>query len=322
LRLQDHPGRRHPAAALWPLTQVVTAGLHVARLTGDLAGVEDLVASMEPYRRRGAAAYDAFPGRGPHYFDDNAWVGLAQVQASLLVPDGGAHRARAVRTLGVLRSGQAADGCVRWREVPDSPVNTCATAPAVQLALRLLLGDGAVEGGGIDRAGIEAFARAADAGLTSRLRQPDGLHADHVRTDGHVDRTVWSYNQGTPVGADVLWWRLDGDPARLDRAAATAEASLAWFAHGDRLWREPPVFVAIWLRNLLALHAAREVPGLLPTIDAYLDRAWAEARDPRTGRFGHGGIGRYESGGAIDHAGIVQLLALRAWPPAWWPDIC
>lgn len=317
LRLQDHPGRRRPRAALWPLTQVVVAGLHVARLTGDRSGVDALVASMERYRRPGGDAYDPFPGEGPHYADDNAWVGLAQVQAALLTGVT-AHLDAARRTLGVVAAEQVDDGTVRWRAVPDSPVNTCATAPAIQLALRLVL----AAPDRPDRPGLEAFARRADAGLTAVFRQPDGLHVDHVRRDGHVDRTVWSYNQGSPVGADVLWWRLDADPARLERAAATAEASLAWFARDDRLWREPPVFVAIWLRNLLALHAVRTVPGLLDALDGYLERAWTTARDPRSGRFGGGGIGRYERGGAIDHAGLVQLLALRASPPAWWPDVC
>src|SRR5690606_37680488 len=113
LRLQDHPGRRRPRAALWPLTQVVVAGLHVARLTGDTSAVEGLVASMERYRRPGRDAYDPLPGEGPDYADDNAWVGLAQAQAALLT--GGAdHLAAARRTLGVVAAEQVADGCVRW----------------------------------------------------------------------------------------------------------------------------------------------------------------------------------------------------------------
>jgi hypothetical protein len=56
-------------------------------------------------------------------------------------------------------------------------------------------------------------------------------------------------------------------------------------------------------------------------LDGYLDRAWRAARDP-DGLFTAGGIGSYDGTPAIDSAGIVQLLALRAWPPERRPMIC
>jgi len=143
-----------------------------------------------------------------------------------------------------------------------------------------------------------------------------------VDAAGRVEHSLWSYNQGTPAGADALWFRVTGDERRLDRAARTAHAALAHFEVDDGLWRQPPAFVAILLRNLMAVHAVRPLPGLLATVDGYLDRVWATARDPRTGVLAGGGIGRYENGGVIDHAAVVQLLALRAWPERWWPDIC
>jgi len=320
VKLREGTGRFSPVAALWPLSQVIAAGLHVGRLTGDATVSSALFAVLEQHRVRRGDGYLPFPGQGPLYFDDNAWVGLDQVQAALLW--GGATEAsnafadQARRTLEVVAAGQVRAGGVRWREAPDSPVNTCATAPAIQLALRLALID---EGPG--RAGLRAFAASADDALSRQLRRDDHLYADHVERDGRVDHALWAYNQGTPVGADVLWWRLEGDEARLDRAAATAAASLRHF-DTPTLWAHPPVFVAIWFRNLLALHAVREVPELMGALDRYLAAVWEHGRDPTTGAFDRGGIGRYDNGGSIDHAGIVQLLALRAWPEPWWPDIC
>jgi hypothetical protein len=308
-------GRFAPVAALWPLSQVVAAALHVSRLTGDTSLVGPLFDALDRHRLRRGDGYLPFPGQGPLYFDDNAWVGLDQVQAALF--GDGAAAAAARRTLGVVAAGQAPDGCIRWRDVPGSPVNTCATAPAVELAL-WLAGDAPP---GPERDGLLAFAAGVDRGLTAALRRDDGLYADHVEPDGRVDHSLWAYNQGTPVGADVLWWRLTADPSRLERATHTAVASLDYF-RGDRLWGHPPAFVAVWFRNLLALEAARPVPGLLDAVDAYLDDVWVRARDPRTGAFGAGGLGRYDQGGVIDHAGLTQLLALRASPPAWWSSIC
>jgi hypothetical protein len=326
LRVRDQPRRWSAPAALWPLTQVIAAGLHVHRLVpqdGPVLGLFQLIEQHRQTSRRAAGGYLPHPGQGPLYYDDNAWVGLDQVQAHLVdLPtpagsetDGWLGAARS--TFAVVAAGQDLGGALRWNDTAASPCNTCATAPAIELALRLASAAPASS----SREGLVDVARGADAALTGVLRRDDGLYADHVTPGGVVEHRVWSYNQGTPVGADVLWFRLTGDEGRLDRATATATAALAHF-DGDALWREPPAFVAVFLRNLLALHALREVSGLLEAIDGYVDRAWTSGRDGRSGRFGGGGMGRYDDGGAIDHAAVVQLLALRSWPPRWWPDIC
>ncbi|MCU0311754.1 MAG: glycoside hydrolase family 76 protein [Acidimicrobiales bacterium] len=323
VKVRDQPGSFSPVAALWPLTQVMAGALHVARLHGDDELVAPLFALLDGYRPRRSDGYLPFPGRPPLYYDDNAWVGLVQVQAAFLASARGDRAAAdgfgaaALRTFHVVAAGQRPDGAVRWRDRPDSPVNTCATAPLVQLALRLAAHDEPGE----RRDRLVAVAAAADGALARLLRRDDALYADHVEPDGRVDPAVWAYNQGTPAGADVSWWRLTGDESRLERAAATATASLRLFA-GERLWVHPPVFVAVWFRNLLTLHAVRPVPGLLDALDGYLDRVWREARHPGSGAFGGGGLGRYGDGGVIDHAGLTQLYALRAWDPRWWPEIC
>lgn len=314
-KVRDQPGRRARVAALWPLTQVVAAGLHVTGLLGpDADGwTAPLLAVLESHRR--GDGYDPYPGAPPRYFDDNAWVGLDLVQAHLVgrgdvVPDGAL--AAAERVWSVVAAGRSEDGAVRWVDRPGSPVNTCATGPALELGLRLrLLGAGP---------GLDELGR-LDGALQARFRGLDGLYVDHVEPDGRVDPTLWSYNQGTPVGAAVLWWRLTGAEEHLDRALVTAEAALAHFGAEDRLWAQPPVFVAVMLRNLLALDAVRPVTGLTEAVDGYLDRVWETARGP-DGRVDGGGIGRYDDGGVIDHAGLVQLLALRAWDGPRRLDIC
>jgi hypothetical protein len=324
--VRDQPRRRSAPAALWPLTQVIAAGLHVHRLVPQDGPVLALFALLEQHRQtssRSLGGYLPHPGQGPLYYDDNAWVGLDQVQAHLVelpaapaaAPEGWLGAAGS--TLSVVTSGQDGRGAVRWNDTPASPCNTCATAPAIELALRLASLTPA--GDAQDR--LVDVAHRADVALDALLRRDDGLYADHVSPGGAVDHSLWTYNQGTPVGADVLWFRLTGDPAHLDRAGATAAAALGHF-DAEALWREPPAFVAVLVRNLLALHAVREVPGLLEVVDTYLERAWTAGRDARSGRFGGGGMGRYDDGGAIDHGAVVQLLALRCWPPAWWPDIC
>ena len=335
--VMDGPGRHAPVAAVWPLSQVLAAALDIdrlARLDADRrdrdgldrldserpdtdrrsgsgsVSVDDLAATLELYRR--GDGYATHPGAGERYFDDNAWVGLDAVQAHRQLHPGQPdslwlHKAK--RTFGVLVTGQDADGGVRWKEVaPGRPAsrNTCSTAPTIELALALHELTGSSE--------ALAVAERADGWLRRTLESPEGLFWDHVEADGQVEPTFWSYNQGTPVGAEVRWWRVTGDRAHLDRASALAQAALAHFAAGDRLWRQPPAFNAIFFRNLAQLHAADPQPAVVAALDQYLERVWVEARRDATGLFDAGGIGHYDDGGTLDRAALVQLYVVQALP--------
>jgi Predicted glycosyl hydrolase len=294
-------------APLWPTSQALAAAADVAELTGDYADTLLLIDGLRAFRS--GEGYAPCPGQRRRYFDDNAWIGLAQTQLHLQTGDPG-YLAEARRVFGFVATGQEPDGGVRWRERTSS-LHTCSTAPAAQLALRLFLLTG-------DRRPLE-FAHRAMGWLDRAMRLPSGLMADHIGGK-RVDPTVRSYNQGSALGAFALGSRTEATDARLDDAMRIAAASLAHFV-GDVLWRQPPVFNAIWFRNLLALNVVEAVPGLAEALDTYLDRVFREARDRTTGLFTAGGIGSYDGTPAIDHAGLVQLFALRAWRPERLVDV-
>ncbi len=325
LEVRAGPWRSSGRSAVWPLSQVLHAAVDVAGLQTppSTATVDALRATLAGYRSRDRGpdgsrrAYAPFPGDGAHYYDDNAWIGLALGQwAGQLLgagDDAGGllAQAEARAVLAALAEGEAPGGGIRWR-AGDPSVNTCSTGPTAELALRIHLTTG-------DAQALELAGRCRHF-LAVRLRRADGLYADHVDGAGRVEPTVWSYNQGTPLGADVLWARATGQDEALASAQETAFAALTHFA-GDRLWSQPPAFNAIFFRNLLALHAARPDPVLVDALDGYLERVWAEGRDPRTGLFTAGGIGSYDRRPTIDQAALVQLYALRAWPRERWADV-
>lgn len=316
LLVMDGPGRHAGVAAVWPLSQVLAAAIDLDRLDPEATGsapLADLADTVELYRR--GDGYAPYPAAGERYYDDNAWLALDFVQAHRQHEGDavdGIWMHKATRTFGFVASGQDPDGGVRWVEGGDSR-HTCSTAPAIEVALRLSL----MTGG--DR--FRSFAERSDQWLWATLRREDGLFADHVEADGRVEPTVWAYNQGTPVGADVLWFRVTGDRAHLDRAGRLAGAALDHFGTGDRLWHQPPAFVAVLFRNLLTLHGQQDQPRVVAELDRYLERVWQEGRDPRTGRFVDGGIGHYDDGGTLDHAALVQLFALQAFDRAWLADV-
>jgi hypothetical protein len=318
LEVRDGPFRSSARAAVWPLGQVLAAAVDVAGLQDPppSAVVDALRATLARYRV--GDAFAPFPGDRAVYYDDNAWVGLALVQWSGQLAaagrdaEAGVARAEARGVLRTLAGGEEPGGGIRWR-AGDPSVNTCATGPTAELALRVHLLTG-------DDEALD-LARRCRRFLASRLRRRDGLYVDHVDGDGRVEPTIWSYNQGTPIGAEVLWAAATGDDEALVRATETAGAALAHFGDDDRLWTQPPVFNAVFFRNLLSLHAVRPDPTYLAALDGYLDRVWAEARDPRTGLCTGSGIGSYDRRPTIDQAGLVQLYALRAWPPSRWSQI-
>lgn len=298
----DGPGRSSSPVALWPLSQVLAASVDLAHLTGEWDDVDVIVGVLGRYRV--GEAFAALPGDRIRYFDDNAWVALALLQAGWI------EHARALFPF--LAAGTDRRGGVLWVEGSSSR-NTCSTGPAAQVAARLHL-----------LTGDERYLDYADRQLRwldSTLRSPDHLYWDHVDGQGRIEQTIWSYNQGTPLGAHVLLHRITGDRAYLDRARYTADAALDRFAEEDRWWVHPPAFNAIFFRNLLTLQDLAGTPRDLDVLDRYLERAWEEGRDPRTGFFTAGGIGSYDGRPTIDQAALVQLFALRAWPPARWVDI-
>jgi Glycosyl hydrolase family 76 len=302
----DAPGSRAP---VWPHGQVLAAAIDIAQLTGHMSDAVALADGLAPYAS--GDGYAPLPQQRRRYFDDNAWIGLDLVQLHLQ-SSGRRFLDDAMRVFRFVATGQDADGGVRWKEGARSR-NACSTAPAVQLALRLALVQR-------DDASI-GFALRSLRWLEQTLGLESGLFADRVDRWGRVNRMVWSYNQGAALGASMLAYRITDETAYLERAMRTAIASLT---HLDArtTWRHPPVFNAVWFRNLLALDAVERVPGLDEALSGYLERAWEHGRDPETGLFTAGGIGSYDGTPAIDQAGLVQLFALRAWPRERLIDVC
>ena len=267
-------GGRTPAT-LWTLVHVLWALGDLRRLGTAASADRQIVNYIDHYRRGNGFA--ARPHRWRRFFDDNAWLGLAALHL-------GEHDL-ASRACAFVQEGEDDAGGVRWVE-GDTMRNTCSTAPAAWLASELE-----------DR----PFAARVMDWLDATLRTPEGLYMDNVHHDT-TEQTIWSYNQGAPFAALAML-------GRTDAAAATAKASLALFT-GDRLWREPPPFLAIWFRALLSHPSTRANASAVLT--AHTDRLLDRALDPATGLFTAGGIGSYNGTTTIDQAATVQLLAMRA----------
>ena len=149
--------------------------------------------------------------------------------------------------------------------------NTVTTAPAAELALQLYRLTG--------NAQYLQFAEMAYEWVRHCLLEPSGLYADHVNPQGVIEPTVWSYNQGTMIGAGHAALPGDRQPRLpLRRRARPRRAALAYFTP-ERLDAENPFFPSVYFRNLLYLDSVTARPARRPTLaQAYVNYAWAHLR--------------------------------------------
>jgi hypothetical protein len=329
-------GRFGVRAHLWPAARAFVATLDLVGIAPALrpgfdaeAALAWELAALERYwdPRGAAGAYGSDPHRTPfggdRYYDDNAWVGLGLIQLERLRP--GSEILERVGALwdfalaGVDQRSGAGRGGVFWVEQGrgigrrNHDRNTVSTAPNVAVALHLA----ELSGAGTAVAAAESLhawvLATLDAGGDGA-----GPFADKVRGDGSVDRTIWSYNQGSMVAISVLRARLAADdPSRtecLAHAERIARRTLAHFADGG-FSRQPPAFNAICFRNLLMLSAASRDAELraaiVTSVREYTEAAWEHARDDDD-RFHL----RQDGVTLLGQSAMVQILALLAWEPA------
>jgi hypothetical protein len=319
-----------PFSYLWPFSQALAATVSVAyiphlgvslakeldaRLTGlnsyldtDNSGASEGTYTSNLAAFDGTVAPPTGPG-GTKYYDDNDWVAIELVrmyqlthQAPLL---GSAEGIMAFEIAGWQEGpGLACPGGLPFSNAAsDNERNTVTTAPAAELATLLykLTGDTA----------YLQFALKAYEWVRSCLQAPVNLYADHIGRHGTVEPMLWSYNQGSMIGAGTLLYQATGNAAYLFQARQTAKAALEYFTP-ERLGSENPFFVAVYFRNLLYLDSVtHDPPG--PTIaQNYVNYAWQHLRLSDYVFV----AGSPPSAQLLYQAAIVQIYALLSIPPA------
>ncbi|MFD0484166.1 glycoside hydrolase family 76 protein [Kineococcus sp. GCM10028916] len=313
----------------WPFSQAHVAALDLTGIPGGAGrryrhDLRDLAAAQQLYWTSAgttglpgfaSAPLPPYAGGGDLFYDDNEWVGLLDVQAHGMAPNPTALR-EARRISDLVESGWDVDpthadpGGVFWTQAPwSTDRNTVSNMPGAELALRLFQFTG--ERRYLDRA------QKYYTWTNRYLRRPDGLYSDHLGLDGTVEPTVWSYNQGVPVGVNTLLHRVTGERRYLREARRVADASIAYFVDGGRVDDHPPFFNSIWFKNLLLLESVVGGCTYRNAMAAYAERVWRHRRDPATGlfHFPHDGV-LDGSTQLLEQAAVVQVFAVLAWDPA------
>jgi hypothetical protein len=214
-------------------------------------------------------------GGGDRFYDDNAWLGLALVRHHELTGNP-ALLQLARRVFAFVVSGWSTDttwhapGGIRWKEpLSNRSRNTCVNGPAAELAARLHRTTG-------EESYLEWASRIYD--WTRRaLVNPGGLYVDQIAPDGAVNPTIWSYNQGSMIGAGVLISQQTGDSSLVDQSVETAVAYVNTRDVRD-LMTQDPAFNAVFFRNLLILDEFRSDTRYRALMTDYGTAMWTSRR--------------------------------------------
>jgi hypothetical protein len=285
-----------PFSYLWPFSQAFAATVSVAfiphlgvslsreldaRLTGlnsyldtDNSGASEGTYTSALAAFDGTVAPPAGPG-GTKYYDDNDWVGIEMVRLYQLTHSaallGSAEGIMAFEMAGWWeRPGLACEGGIPFsNEASDGERNTVTTAPAAELGTLLYRYTHNVA--------YLQFAEKAYEWVRRCLQQPANLYADHIGDRGVVEPRLWSYNQGSMIGAGTLLYQATGNGAYLYQARQTAKAALAYFTN-EKLGSEIPFFVSVYFRNLLYLDSVTHDPPGPSIAQNYVNYAWQYLR--------------------------------------------
>jgi Glycosyl hydrolase family 76 len=317
-----------PFSSLWPFSQALAATVSMSNIPGmtasfgaelhaRLVGLRSYLDTTNSGADEGTytstlAAFDATvappagPG-GPKFYDDNDWVGI-ELARSYELNHSQATLGYAEGVMAFEMAGWQADpelacsgGIPFSNSAENTERNTVTNAPTVELGVQLYRITGNVQ--------YLRFAETAYEWVRNCLLQPSGLYADHIRPQGIIDETLWSYNQGTMIGAGTLLYQTTHNSAFLYQARQTARAALPYFTL-ERLRGENPFFPSVYLRNLLYLDSVTHDPPGSKLAQAYVNYAWQNQRLSNNLFVS----GSPASAQLLSQAAIVQIYALLSSP--------
>ncbi|MHB8221099.1 MAG: glycoside hydrolase family 76 protein, partial [Acidimicrobiales bacterium] len=324
--------------ALWTFTNAVAATEDVVGLSGSsttAAGTAAIIAptiaddmtgllhyqDIHEVAPTGAAQPPAFQSAVPSplgiggytYYDDNAWVALDLLHAYRQTGNA-SYLSQAEGVFTFLESGWSSTssgpcpGGIYWIDSSTGRSrNTVSNGPSAEAAVELYQLTG--------NATYLTWAKKIYQWVRGCLVNASGMYYDHVEPDGTVTRTLWSYNQGTMMGAGVLLYQATGSVTYLDQALQTARASVSYYGNGTStsqpLYSQDTPFNSIYFRNLLLLNALEPNPAFVGEAQNYVDTAQKDYRDATTGIFNFSGV--FPSLGLVNStAPIVTIEALLA----------
>lgn len=239
---------------------------------------------------------------GERYYDDNEWVGITAINAY--------KRKKQKSDLALCQTmydfmmtgyDQVLDGGLYWKEGATRSKNTCSNGPAVLVALQLYQAT--------KNKSLLDTALLLYNWTNEKLQTPSKLFYDNIQTkDGSLNKTIYSYNTGTMLEANVLLYQITGSEKYKSRARAMADESLRYF-YGEGRFRDGYWFNAVLLRAYQRYLQINKDTKYILGFKKCLDKALANDKN-RQGLFmGENQVVR----NLVEQGGMLEILARFAW---------
>lgn len=331
LYLEEYPSQSgdNPYSYEWPFSQAYIATLDLSALPGEAGrnfrcALADREIGQERYWNTtgatGLPGYDSYVrppygNGGDKFYDDNSWVGQAKIQQYLTTGDQNALE-RAKQLFALIISGwdtnttHADPGGVFWTQASWShDRNTVSNMPPAEFGLRLYQIT--------DEQFYFDWAKRMYDWTSTYLQTPEGLYWDHVDLQGNIEKTIWSYNQGVPVGVNVLLYRITGDDSYLHEAERIAQAALTYYGPSG-LYNQPAYFNSIFFKNLLLLQSVDHNQDYVNAMQTYADSVWQNNLDTSTGLFHFNNSAQTQ---LLEQAAMIQIYAILSWNPSAYHNL-
>lgn len=311
---QGQLGPSFTPADAWPYACGLDALEEVAALPvgkGLLTQVQTLVQNLGQYWDAAASvpAYAPTPGSGPNtntFFDDNDWSGLDLVQAYRLTGD----PQDLTQAEAVFRDEESGwdntAGGIFWNDQRQYR-NTPANAPAAELGAELYRLTG--------QATYLSWAEKIYAWEVQNLVNPaSGAVYDGIQASGAEVHDLWTYNQGTVIGASVLLYKITHQKAYLTQAEATFAFTDQQMVQTGGVLVAQPDFNGILADNLVLLYSVDPDPAIAALLNRNAQAAWTLARNTTTGLVGANWEGPPPTGSVtlLTESGAIRLFAAAA----------
>ena len=277
---KNYRATRHPAFA-WSQSMELLMLAEATQCHAAYAGIlHKFVETLRPYWRvgHGIGGFDVLPGKGPldRYYDDNGWMTWGFLRAYAATQNR-QYLAIAQRDFKFILSGEssALGGGIFWHEQAKKSKNTCSNGPAIIDALKLYR---------ITRQPAYLhMARSLYVWVNAHLLDhKDYLYFDHIALNGKIGRTQWTYNAGTMLIANCLFYRITHQQKywrRSDRIAAAAQRR--WINPANGSIRGPGVFAWVLLDGYIQLYKIDHDKKWIRLVRRALTYAHRHCRNPQ-----------------------------------------
>jgi uncharacterized protein YyaL (SSP411 family) len=287
---------------LWPLCALIQGVNEMEELEPKKDYMSATAAAIDQYYSDAAPApayqdYVTTERLSSRFFDDNQWIAIAYLDAyQRNKKPVYLEKAKMIYEHMILAGlDTVAEGGLYWKEGEKDSKNTCSNGPGILVALQLYKVT--------KKAKYLEMARSLYEWTNKHLQDPGGLYYDAIKVPSmKVDKKLYTYNTGTMLQSNVLFYEITGDKKYLDEAQRIAVSGKSYFFKNGRLpshyW-----FNAVMFRGYAALYKIDQNKEWINFFAADAQRIWAEERDKDDL------IGTKPVKQLIDQAGMLEIYA-------------